>query len=221
MSVLDRIIASIAPFDCVGCGAEGRLLCQICSAKILVPDAVCFRCLKPMTDNQTCGDCVQVTNLAALRQASTYSDVAKALVWRLKFTGARRAADEMALCLAAVNRPQRGVYIVPVPTATSRVRQRGYDQAALLAQAYAKRTGNTYLACLARLGHMQQRGASRSARLQQLGGQYRITNRRLLQGARVLLVDDVATTGATLQAAAETLHSAGVINIEAIVFARA
>ena len=108
---------------------------------------------------------------------------------------------------------------MPLPTATSRVRQRGYDQAALIAKAYAKAVHREYLPCLARLGQQHQRGAKRQARLEQLHQAYRAT--RSVKGANVLLVDDVATTGASLQAAAQLLYQAGARRVDVIVFAQA
>jgi ComF family protein len=110
--------------------------------------------------------------------------------------------------------------IVPVPTATSRIRQRGYDQAKLLAKAISKQSRLTYLDCLARSGQTHQHGTSRHTRLGQLENAFRVKHPRSVQNAHIILVDDVVTTGATLEAAAKVLKQAGGKQIEALAFAR-
>jgi ComF family protein len=108
-----------------------------------------------------------------------------------------------------------------VPTATSHVRERGYDQARLLAREISRQGRYTYLDCLSRVGQTRQVGASRERRQRQLRGVFRASVPDRVQNRLILLVDDVATTGSTLEIAAYALKSAGVRNIEALVFARA
>jgi ComF family protein len=115
----------------------------------------------------------------------------------------------------------RDVVIVPVPTATSRVRQRGYDQAKLLARALSRQARLPYLDCLARTGQAHQHGASRSQRLRQLTAAFRVRRQRAVRGSHIVLIDDVVTTGATLEAAAAVLHAAGATRVEAVVFCTA
>ena len=107
------------------------------------------------------------------------------------------------------------------PTATSRVRQRGYDQAKLLARALARQAGLPYLDCLARVGQTHQVGATREQRLRQLQAAFRVRRPNAVRSAYLLLVDDVSTTGATLELAATILKSAGARRVDAIVFAQA
>jgi ComF family protein len=151
---------------------------------------------------------------------TNYEALAKELVWRLKFSGAQAAASEIAGHLATIYVGDANVLVVPVPTSSQRVRQRGYDQANLLAKELSQRLGRRYLPCLTRVGQKHQVGASRSQRLAQLSGAFRV-NATIVDGAHILLVDDVLTTGATLQAAARVLKAAGAKRVEAIVFAQA
>lgn len=111
--------------------------------------------------------------------------------------------------------------LVPVPTATSRVRQRGYDQAGLLSQELSRRTGLPSLPLLARCGQDRQVGSGRTERVRHLTGAFRVPAGKDVRGKHVILVDDVLTTGATLEAAAATLHKAGAARVDALVFAQA
>lgn len=117
--------------------------------------------------------------------------------------------------------PSRNYLVVPLPTATSRVRQRGYDQARLIAKALAARMKLPYSDCLARIGQAHQVGANRQRRLEQLEGAYRLKRSAVVAGRHVLLVDDVMTTGASLDAASQILLRAGVKTVDAATFARA
>jgi len=151
---------------------------------------------------------------------TNYETIAKELVWRLKFSGAQAAAGEIAEYLSTLYVGDEHILVVPVPTSSQRVRQRGYDQALVLARELARRSGRRYLPCLVRVGQQHQVGASRHQRVTQLSGAFRV-NKSSVSGAHILLVDDVLTTGATLQAAARVLKAAGAKRVEAIVFAQA
>lgn len=100
------------------------------------------------------------------------------------------------------------------------MRERGYDQAKLLARKLAREARLPYADCLARSGQAHQVGSNRSQRLSQLSDAFRITKPRTVQNAYILLVDDVLTTGATLEAAAKVLHATGASSVDAVVFAR-
>lgn len=221
MSVLDTVISFLTPYKCISCSAEGSLLCNACQNKLPGAKSVCFMCLQPTVAFETCEKCFKKSNVTRVWRVAAYGDIAKEMVWRLKFTGARSAATDMAMCMARIYRPNVRTIIVPIPTATSRVRQRGYDQADLLARAYAKLVKVRFTPALARSGQQHQRGASRLVRQQQLSQAYRVTKPNIIKGAHVLLVDDVATTGASLQAAAKVLIQAGASQVEAMVFAQA
>lgn len=221
MSLLDRLIAIIAPHRCVGCGDEGPLLCGACSGALTRLPARCYRCRAVTKLSRTCRPCRATSALYRVTVGTNYETIAKELVWRLKFQGAQAAAGQIAEYLAAIYAgDDHNILIVPVPTSSKRVRQRGYDQAQLLARELADRLGRRYLPCLTRVGQQHQVGASRHQRLTQLTGAFRVKSSGVT-GAHILLVDDVLTTGATLQAAARALKAAGAKRVEAIVFAQA
>jgi ComF family protein len=111
--------------------------------------------------------------------------------------------------------------LVPVPTTTSRVRQRGYDQAKLLARQLSRLTGLSYQDCLVREGRTHQVGANRQQRQQQMKQAFRVKPKCPSRSQHIILVDDVLTTGATLESAAQTLRARGYKRVSAIVFAQA
>ena len=222
MSLLEQIIAMIAPHRCVQCKAEGALLCADCR-KTLPPTVVqCYRCHKVAADNRTCAGCRRVSNLVRVQAVADYGDAVKRLVWRMKFERARAAGTEIGELLAPLlaDAPD-DVLIVPVPTAPSRVRQRGYDQAAVIARAATRKAGKHYASLLTRNGRARQVGMTRQQRQTQLAGAFTPRNIAQIRNAHVILVDDVITTGATLEAAASALKAAGAKTVEAVVFARA
>lgn len=152
-----------------------------------------------------------------------YDGVAKELVARLKFERTQAAAKDIARAMAArlafVDVEQ--LIVTYVPTANACVRMRGYDQAQLIARELARELGVPYAALLARVGSARQLGASRELRHAQLGNAFRPLKPYATRKASVLLVDDVITTGSTLEAAAATLKTAGAKIVHAAVFARA
>lgn len=202
--LLDTIIGMLAPHACVGCGQEGALLCSECGYILSDPAAYSVR-----------------GSLDTIRTATSYEGFARDLVWQLKFRGARAAADVMTRHMEPLVPADAGAIVIPVPTATRRVRQRGFDQAKLLARQLSRRTGLRYLDCLRRYGQTHQVGASREQRLTQLAGAFRAKKDVDLRNRRVVLVDDVLTTGATLETAAGVLTNLGANQVDAIVFAQA
>lgn len=222
MSIADNLLAILAPYECLGCTAEGSLLCDGCLNTLPAIAERCYRCRKLSPGALTCHSCRKLSKLRHVRVATVYDNLARELVWKLKFGGAQAASHPMITRMAQVisEQLQPSIIIIPVPTATRRVRQRGYDQAELLARELAHQTRLTYIPCLARVGQQHQVGANRRQRLRQLTGAFRVTHNRQINGASILLVDDVITTGATLEAAAHALRVAGARTIGAVVFAQ-
>jgi predicted amidophosphoribosyltransferase len=161
-----------------------------------------------------------------------YSGPARRLVRALKFSQARGVADAMAAQIVA-NAPCEllaGVTLVPVPLHPRRLRSRGYNQAAAIAEAVARRAGLEIADCLDRTGPaLTQVGRDRVERRAGPAGEIRVREgpaaTRPPQGPpavpwRVLLVDDVVTTGATLAACRASLVTSGAVELAAVAFAR-
>ncbi|MBA3757244.1 ComF family protein [Candidatus Saccharibacteria bacterium] len=110
--------------------------------------------------------------------------------------------------------------VVPIPTATSRMRQRSFGHAELLAGHLSKILKIESCCALGRLGQQRQVGSRREARRAQAGGSYYLRRPNLVKGRSVLLIDDVVTTGATLAAATQMLRQSGAKHVDALVFAK-
>ena len=128
----------------------------------------------------------------------------------------------MAALLVAAVRPYSvaDAVIVPVPTIATRRRVRGFDQSARLARACGTAFDHPVLLALAQTAHDAQRGRDRAARLL-ARGRFACIAPRLVAGVRIVLVDDVVTTGATLRDCAETLAGCGARVEDAFVLAYA
>jgi len=162
--------------------------------------------------------------LLAIRAAGAHAGPLRAAIHRLKYGGEAGLAAELGalVALELVRDLASGVAldaIVPVPLHPSRAAARGYDQAALLARAVADRAGLPLRPALHRIhGSRPQVELDRAARAANIRGAF-VAEARSLRGLRVALVDDVATTGATLSDAAAAARSAGARAVRAYVVA--
>ena len=222
MSILNYITRLYAPFSCVGCGCEkDRLLCTACTETIAKVPSRCYRCHQTTRGYEVCSTCRTKTPLRRVAVWAHYEHDAKAVIQKAKYdrayAGLYEVAEHMATLMPLF---EASSVLVPVPTATSRVRQRGYDQATILARRIAQSQSLPYARLLARLGQAHQVGAGRSERVKHLQDAFRPIDAVRIKDAHVLLIDDVCTTGATLESAAKVLRKAGAKRVDALVFAQ-
>jgi ComF family protein len=227
------VVSLVVPPVCAGCGEpelSGSAVCPGC-ARLLVPlpDARCRACGAPQ--GGTCDRCVECRgrSLAFDRawSAFAYEGVSRRLVAALKSRGALAAAGFMGERIAD-RAPQsllRGT-LVPVPAHPVRNRRHGFNQAAELARAIGRATRLPALDLLRReTSSVPQVGLERRARLANAACSVQVDSRRRRGRAEVpslvALVDDVYTTGATLDACARALQEAGAAEVVALTFARA
>ncbi|MDX1765653.1 MAG: phosphoribosyltransferase family protein [Candidatus Saccharimonadales bacterium] len=145
----------------------------------------------------------------------------KRLLAKFKFERQRAAARILAQLLDdRLPYFKQKPLVTFVPTATSRVRQRGYDHSRLLAEELAKLRGWKCLRLLARAGQSRQVGSLRRARKKQLAGAYRAIRKQLIKNQEILIIDDISTTGATLNETARVLRRAGARQVNAALIAR-
>jgi ComF family protein len=149
--------------------------------------------------------------------------MARQLLTAYKFGHQRSASLPIAKAMAetlAAYPYGKGYLVVPVPTATVRVRQRGFGHTERLAKHIAWRLKLERRSALSRLGQTRQLGASREQRLIQLSDSFIVRRPAAVRDRRILLIDDVLTTGGTIIAAAKALRAAGASGVDALLFAK-
>jgi ComF family protein len=218
--VLDRAIDIVFPRACAGCGAGPWPFCRTCLGE-LVPlgPPWCGRCGRPSPINvDRCADCPP-TPIASARAAFAYRGPARAAVHRLKFSGWRGVGEALAAALAALGPPPADA-VTWVPLAPRRRAERGFDQARVLARALARELHLPAAAFVRRTkATAPQARRTREERLVAMTGAF-ICIPGTSAPERLLLVDDVLTTGATASACAGALLEAGAREIHLLTACR-
>jgi ComF family protein len=210
----------VFPRSCAGCGSGPWPFCEACtSALIALEPPWCERCGRPADRPvASCGDCPP-PSIDVSRSAFAFRGPARRAIHRLKFSGWRAVADALATAVEATGPPAADV-MTWVPLARSRLAARGFDQARVLAQALAPRLRLRAVPLLRRAADTApQARRSGAERRRALDGAFRPSGRAV--PARVLLVDDVLTTGATADACARVLRSEGARQVGLVTAARA
>jgi ComF family protein len=208
----------VLPPACAGCGDRGAILCGTCIGSFRPPGSARDRFVAPDPAVVIGGQ------LAVAIAAFGYAGRLRRLMHRLKYTGISRVAEPLAVCAAPVLHRLLSVSgpatLVPVPVSEARRRRRGYNQAALIARALARRSGAALAEPLARSRETQaQHRLDRAARARNLRGAFTVDARRAVPN-EVILIDDILTTGATLDACAEVLLAAGARTVYGFAIAR-
>lgn len=218
----------LLPGACLACGGgvgpADPLFCPACQGRWrALPEPQCGRCGQPTALLASgCRICAAWPDgLGRARSAAWLDDAARQAVHALKYDGWRRVAPLLARRMAPLVPKHGGVTLVPIPLAAARERRRGYNQAGVLAGALAEAAGLPVAPDWLRRTRdtRTQTALTPEARRANIAGAFSVA--APLRGARVVLVDDVFTTGATLVEAAVTLLEAGAGAVEAVTFARA
>jgi ComF family protein len=225
VSLLDAVWDTLFPPRCLGCGRRGHAVCPECAATLVfLPPGACPRCATPPPRGRNCHGCRRLSPaLVSVRAVCVYEGVARTAVHTLKFRSGRYLVPLLGALLREnlARQPLRADLVVPVPMPRRRLRERGYNQATLLAEQVVDAVGAILAgSVLEKDDRPVQRGLPAAARLANLRGAIRCTDPARVRGRRVLLADDVMTTGATLSSCAEALAEAGAERVSGLVFAR-
>ena len=225
-TAIDRVWATLFPTRCLGCRRHGEPICGRCREAIswLGPEH-CPRCAEPSALGRYCGRCRDSkAALDGLRAACGFEGLVRQAIHDLKYRQGRSLAPLVADFLARSlhERPLQADVIVAVPLAPARPRERGYNQSELLADHLAEMIGVASApSALQRVRETPpQVGRSAAERRQNVRGAFACPDPDAVRGRRVMLIDDVATTGSTLQACAEPLKEAGAARVFGLVVAR-
>lgn len=227
----------LLPPQCLACDAlvsAPGTLCHACwDGAVFVSAPLCAACGTPFEfdhgPDALCGACVRDRpRIDRARAVFVYNDVSRNLATGLKYRDRTHAAPALGDWLARSGRElvADAKLIAPVPLHRGRLWRRRFNQSALLARAIAKNTGDEPALCLDLLYRTRatpsQGGLNAAERRRNVRGAFSINARRrdAIAGARILLVDDVFTTGATLDACAAALLKSGAVAVDALVLAR-
>ena len=207
MALLDLLL----PPACAGCGRAGDLVCKTCLRRLRAPAAPADRFYAPDA-GMVIGDA-----LALAVAAFAYEPTLRRILQRLKYMGGSRLAKPLAdaatpalRTLLALSGPAT---LVPVPVHVERQRERGYNQAELLARELARGTSSSVATLLARtMATTKQHRLDRAGRLRNLRGAFAV-NAAARPPPSVIVVDDILTTSATLETCASVLQGAGVMHV--------
>ncbi len=219
----------VFPPRCAGCGRSGQRWCAACRLQVIpLTPPFCHRCGYPVPQAGLCALCQAGSHapqsLAGICSAAFFEGPLQKAVHQFKYQRDAILADSLArLMLAAGPDPApAGSLVVPVPLAPDRLAARGYNQSELLARTYAEWRGLR----LAPRGALRVRptapqvGLSARERRQNVAGAF-AGEQQLVAGRPVILIDDVCTTGATLDSCAEALRAAGATQVWGVTLARA
>ena len=210
------------PPRCVSCKTIGKQICATCTAAIpWIDTGYCKDCGLPQPGDRS-HVCIDSSSLSFIRSAAVFSGAMRKALHALKYRSDRTLASEL---VRLANRhwilPTWDFdSLIPVPLGRLRERVRGYNQSLLLADAISQSVGIPVdRSVLSRIRETQtQVGLSSGARKLNVAAAFQASS---IKGKKVLLVDDVCTTGATLQSCADALTRAGAGRIGALTLARA
>ncbi len=229
--LLKSLADFVYPPICYGCDTEVEegLVCEGCRLALFTHElAVCPQCGRPCASSaRSCGQCDTPFNLSRVRALGLYIPPFDKLVQAFKYSGKTKVGELLGLALAALVQQDQVLSaadaVCPVPLHPARLRERGFNQSLLLAAAISMSTRIPLVECLTRPKNTPTQTAKTSAdaRRKNLAGAFRLRPDASVGGKKVLLVDDVMTTGATLDQAAQELLKGGAATVLGAVVAAA
>lgn len=221
----DVALNLLFPRWCLGCGKEGDFICPACRRSL--PRArppLCPKCGRPQASGVLCSSCASwPAEIDGIRSPFHFDGVMRQAIHQLKYGNLRTLAPPLAQLLSdyLITNSVPGEVLVPVPLHQKRLRERGYNQSRLLVRELGRLTNLPVVDdCLTRRRPTppQARTSTVDERRNNVASAFACCEKRLRE-KQVLLIDDVVTSGATLNACAAALKAAGATSVWALTLA--
>jgi len=227
------ILDLIFPVYCSGCGKEGSYLCQNCAEEIIqTTKFFCPVCQKLSFCGQVCPSCQKKSYLDGLIWIAPYQNqVLRKMIYSFKYEFARKMAKPLASLMAKtilnselINlfSPKEAWLIVPIPLQNKKLKERGFNQSELLAEEVSNQIKiPLVIGVLIKIKNTpSQTKLKERERKENVKGAFSTKNINLVKDKKIILIDDVTTTGATLEEAAKVLKRAGAKLVWGLVLAK-
>ena len=212
------------PSQCLGCGTFGSYLCSSCEkASPRLSPPYCLICAKPIPSGTQCGECSSTSPpIDGIRAPYLMEGAIREAIHALKYRNHRAAAPTLGGLLAnwIETTHVSGDILVPVPLHKRRIRERGYNQSALLAKEVGNRTGLAISedVVIRTRNAPPQISLSYVERIRNVEGSFECMGS--VREQKIILVDDVVTTGSTMSACASALKAGGAKTVWSVALAR-
>lgn len=218
--MINQLLSLVAPHHCYGCGIPGVIICSCCENYILLePFSDCVICGASSAHDNLCSNCKPSFDRAwaASRRQGELSNI----INDYKFSRLRTADKPLARILSSglPVMPENTV-IVPIPTTLKNIRVRGYDHILLIAKKLSK-IKNIPVACLLRRNNNTTQHLTESAKVRREQAKSFFNIKGTIDPDKTyLVIDDIFTTGSTIESACHTLKQAGTKTVYIAILAR-
>ena len=235
MKIAQTIIDYIFPPTCLLCNSfvdKQGTLCNICWVDVtFCPTSVCHICGLPfeyeVEEKTLCGNCVKLTPFFShARYVCLYDDKTKKLIFDLKYKDKTFLVPSLSKMIHNIGKEyiEACDYIIPVPLHKKRLYNRKYNQSAMIAKQIAKLSNKPMFPSLLtrKKNTISQTGLSQEKRIANVYNAFSVSKqyKMLVKNAHIVLIDDVLTTGATVNACSKTLIKSGAQKIDVLTFSR-
>jgi competence protein ComFC len=220
-----KVVDWFYPPCCCSCGKIGKLVCDDCFSSIQIPGIkTCSKCGEPIAKRGLCSRChSHPPHFHSLRSLGYYSGVLRDVIHSLKYQRNLGLGEFFSVPLLQVIQHEKWPIdlVTAVPLNKKRQKERGYNQAEILAKPVARRMGIAYISNLLHRvkDTNSQVGLSLQERQNNVANAF-VAESALVVSKNILIVDDVATTGSTMDACAKALMDVGTNQVFALTLAK-